>query len=861
MNKILFTLSLILMLSISSMAKKKADNNTIELNQWLKTEAAPISLPAFNNSMDINGKKFQLSNLIQENYINLNELKPTENDILKWNQLELNWNKARVSKKGYLAADATNNSLNYFASYISVEQWCKAKLLVHTSPMLEIYLDGNKIVSHYNQEEKHSKELESDITLEPGKHRLLIKVLSQNKNNSFKIKLQAENGWTKHDFRPSISPEQPITINKILDGKKVKSSILSANGKLALISYSRTLPPSDKVENWKEIQSIRDGRIIHSFRGSNLSQIKWLPSGNKISYTKKYNGKTSIFIFDFEKGTEIEIANGIGDFESYTWAPNAKTIIFSQAKDHSKEWKIRKIQGMEDRLPGFRYRSFLYKLDVESGIRQKLTYGKLSTYLNDISPDSKRILFSQSRPDYNEYPYSKQNLYELNLNTFELSTIWEDKLFGGSSQYSPDGSKLLIQGGPSCFGTIGENIGKQKLANNYDGQLYILDLKTMEVDPISYNFDPAIGSAIWNKKDANIYLKANDTDYVRLFKYDPKTKVFTKLNINEDVVKSFNISSNGETLSYTACSISSPYKAFTYHISSQTSTLLSAPEKEKFEQVKFGKTEDWNFTKKDGKTIIGRVYYPPNFDANKKYPMIVNYYAGTVPVERSFGGRYPLNLYAAMGYVVYLLQPSGATGFGQEFSAEHQNNWGISTANEIIEGTKKFVASHSFIDADKIGCIGASYGGFMTMLLQTRTDIFAAAISHAGISDITSYWGEGYWGYTYSVNASGKSFPWSHRKLYIDQSPLFNADKVNTPMLLIHGSVDTNVPLGESIQMYQALKLLGKDVDFIQVKNQNHQILNYTQRILWNNTIFAYFAKHLKSKNQWWDSLYPDENL
>jgi len=67
--------------------------------------------------------------------------------------------------------------------------------------------------------------------------------------------------------------------------------------------------------------------------------------------------------------------------------------------------------------------------------------------------------------------------------------------------------------------------------------------------------------------------------------------------------------------------------------------------------------------------------------------------------------------------------------------------------------------------------------------------------------------------------------------------------------------------LGESIQMYQALKLLDKEVDFIQVKDQNHQVLNYTQRILWNNTIFAYFAKHLKGKDQWWESLYPDQNI
>jgi len=861
MTRILSILSLILIFNLSSLAKKKTDNESIELNNWLQTEAASLLLPAFHNSLDIESRSFQSKNLLSENYINLEKLRPEENDTLEWNQQSLKWNKAELSKKGFLNTNGTDKHLNYFATYISVENWSKAELLVETFPMLEIYLDGKKIDSNYEQGKEETKELSSNLTLGPGKHCLIIKTLSLNKNKTFKVQLKAEDEWEKDDFKISTSAEQFLTINKVLDGKKVNSSVLSTNGDFALISYSRTLPPSDKTEHWKEIQCIEDGRIIHTFRGSSLSQIKWLPRGNRLSYTKNYNDKTSIFILDIDKGQENEIASGISNFENYSWTPDAKNIIYSQAKDHSKEWKIRKIQGMEDRLPGFRYRSFLYKLNIKSGVKQRLTYGTLSTQLNDISSDSKHILFSQSKPDYNEYPYSKQNLYQMNLETFKVDTIWKDKLFGGSAQYSPDNSKLLVEAGPSCFGKLGENIGQQKIANNYDGQLYILDLKTKVVDPVSYNFNPAIGNSIWNKKDGHIYFKANDEDYVRLFKYDLSNKKFTKLDINDDVVKKFNISSDGSTLSYIACNISSPYQAFIYDLNKKESVGISNPEKEKFVKVKFGKTEDWNFTKEDGKTIIGRIYYPPNFDTTKKYPMIVNYYAGTVPVERSFGGRYPLNLYAAMGYVVYLLQPSGATGFGQEFSAEHQNNWGISTADEIIEGTKKLVASHSFIDADKIGCIGASYGGFMTMLLQTRTDIFAAAISHAGISDITSYWGEGYWGYTYSVNASGKSFPWSHRKLYVDQSPLFNADKVNTPMLLIHGSVDTNVPLGESIQMYQALKLLGKEVDFVQVKNQNHQILNYTHRILWNNTIFAYFAKHLKDKDQWWNSLYPDENL
>jgi len=157
--------------------------------------------------------------------------------------------------------------------------------------------------------------------------------------------------------------------------------------------------------------------------------------------------------------------------------------------------------------------------------------------------------------------------------------------------------------------------------------------------------------------------------------------------------------------------------------------------------------------------------------------------------------------------------------------------------------------------------MGASYGGFMTMLLTTRTDIFAAAIAHAGISDISSYWGDGYWGYLYSAAASANSFPWNNRRLYVDQSPLFHADKVNTPLLLILGDKDTNVPPGESIQMYTALKLLGKPVELVEVAGQDHHIVDYKKRIVWQKTILAWFDKWLKNQPDWWKDLYPKKDL
>ena len=211
--------------------------------------------------------------------------------------------------------------------------------------------------------------------------------------------------------------------------------------------------------------------------------------------------------------------------------------------------------------------------------------------------------------------------------------------------------------------------------------------------------------------------------------------------------------------------------------------------------------------------------------------------------------------------MVYVIQPSGATGFGQEFSSRHVNTAGSDPARDIIEGTKQFCVEHPYVDSKAIGCIGASYGGFMTQYLQTITDIFAAAISHAGISDHTSYWGEGYWGYSYSEVSMAESYPWSDRDLFVNQSPLYNADKIHTPLLFLHGDADHNVPVGESIQMFTALKLLGRPTAFVAVADQDHHILDYDKRRKWQDTIFAWFAKYLKNEPEWWDKLYPPTAL
>jgi dipeptidyl aminopeptidase/acylaminoacyl peptidase len=557
-----------------------------------------------------------------------------------------------------------------------------------------------------------------------------------------------------------------------------------------------------------------------------------------------------------------EIAGNFDDLDSYRWSPEGAYIIYTISEQHDeKNDLVKRYENMNDRWPWWRSRSFLYKLDVVSGLRERLTYGHLTTSLEDIRQDGRKILFSQSIPDFGNRPYSRQILFEMDMETFLVDTIRND-FFSGSFSYAPDGEHLLVTGSPLLFGVTGVNVTGEVIPNDYDTQAYIYNITTGDVNPITFNFNPSVIQGKWSKFNPNIlYFLATDRTYKHIFTYDLNTQYFEKIESGMDVINSMSFACDQPLVVCTGSGISTPKYASLINLETGIISDIAQPAKSTYEDVIFGKTDEWNFTNKNGQTIEGRIYYPPNFNAEKEYPLIVYYYAGTTPTDRSFGGRYPKNLFAAQGYVVYNLQPSGATGWGQDFSAAHVNNWGITVADEIIDGVKIFIEQHSFIDPEKIGCIGASYGGFMTMLLQTRTDIFAAAVSHAGISAISSYWGEGYWGYLYSSTASANSFPWNNQNLYIGQSALYNADKIKTPLLLLHGDSDTNVPPGESIQLYTALKLLGRPVELIEIKDQDHHILDYEKRIKWQKTIFSWFDKWLKDQPEWWNELYPERKL
>ena len=706
-----------------------------------------------------------------------------------------------------------------------------------------LYLDGKKVDGN-------------KLTLRPATHRLDIRYLTtpDTKAEPLKVELKSDNDAVLTLRNDGM---RRFTLDDVLHGTNIQGTSISPDGKYLISNYGTTRR-GGKSSYFQRVTSLADGHVVKE----TSDRIGWMPQGSSYWQVRNKVDGAEIVATDATTGAERVICDEYPQGASVDMTPDGKSLILTTYQDGREEDpRVYEIIQPEDRQPGWRSRSSLSILDLATGVIRPLTFGNRNVFLQDISDDSRHLLISTSESRLTKRPTTIFSIYDLDLATMKADTLVSGDGFIGQAMFSPDGKQVLLTGFPEALNGIGKNVPEGRIPSMIDNQLFLMDRATKRVTPMTRDFNPCVASMKWSRADNQIYFTAEDRDRVSLFRLNPANGKITAIATPEEVIGGFSVPDTGRTMVWYGESASAPRSLYTLDTKTLKSTRLATPKGEMLADVKLGVCEPWDFVNSRGDTINGRFYLPPDFDPAKKYPMIVNYYGGCSPTSRNFESRYPHNAYAAQGYVVYVINPSGTTGFGQEFSSRHVNTAGEGVAQDIIEGTKKFCQEHPFVNADKIGCIGASYGGFMTQYLQTVTDIFAAAISHAGISDHTSYWGEGYWGYSYSEVSMAESYPWKDADLYVKQSPLYNADKIHTPLLFLHGDKDNNVPVGESIQMFTALKLLDRPTAFVAVADQDHHILDYDKRIKWQDTIFAWFDRYLKDDPSWWNALYPPTPL
>lgn len=813
----------ILILALCLLGSASLSAESIKVDSFRHAGPYPVMKPYMVDEVNVNSKAFDEKTMLE----------------------------AQLSKEGLKAGNTVSGNslpqanadyaLNWAAFTFQNTGYATATLKVEGLSDYKVFVDG--------------KPAAGQLKLSPATHEVEIKYLSKaGKKESLNVTLE-----TADEGKISLCEggKHLYGMKDVLLGTRFAGVEVSPDGKYMIVSYTTTFE-GGRSTSASKIKEIATGKVV----SQRPERASWMPKSNKYWYSRRGVEGTDLMVVDPATGAEEVLAANIPDGR-FQIAPSEDFLLYSFSEDGPAEKpEIYQILTPDDRQPGWRSRSYSAKYDLKTGIMQRLTYGYHDSYISDVTADGKFALLRVSKERLTARPTTVGSLYLLNLETLAAETLVEEDGFMSRAMFSPDGKQILLSGSPEAFNRVGMNVKPGQTPSLTETELYLMDLSSKKISPLTKNFDPNVQSVVWSKADGQIYFTAENRDYYSLHKMNPKNGKIEQIDTKEDLVNRFSLAANAPVMAYYGQGAMNSDRLYTVDLKTKKTTLSEDLSAEILKDVVLGECHEWNFKNSKGETVYGRYYLPPHFDPSKKYPMVVNYYGGCSPTSRNFESRYPHHAYAALGYVVYIVAvPSGATGNGQEWSARHVNTAGQGPAEDIIEGAQKFCKEHSFVNDKKVGIIGASYGGFMSQYIPTLTDFFATAISHAGISDHTSYWGFGYWGYSYSETSMANSYPWTRKDLYVDQSPLYRADKINTPILFVHGDADTNVPVNESIQMFTALKLLGKETAFVAVKDQNHHILDYNKRLEWQDTIWAWFAKYLQDDPTWWNALYPEKSL
>ena len=833
----------------------------ITLAVFMTAGASAYVIGGFKGSAPVTLHQPQKPDSVQkENPFSADKLLKSRRFATQWPETD-GWTTMVPDTAGNLVPVDSKNApqLRTFASRLRAERFAKGKLKLTSSPRADVILNGDVKISKTTADSVPGEQ-SADIELLPQQdYSLIVNVLTMPDDPGkpeFRLEFVPDKDFESVRVSSGAELERRVSPLSTMQGERVSSMALSPDGKYLLTRY-REVVSAEQSRQRVVMTETATGRTV----SENIEfSADWMPKSNNLFFTKEGVKDYDLYVMEVPAMRTTRIATAIPD-QDVTFSPDEKYLFYYDKVDGAKsEGVMRRYTNPDDRIPGDRDRFYICRYDIQNGVTIPLTYGGGTTSICDISRDGSKLLYMSQRQTPDKYPFYRVSLVQMDMSTFATDTIINDADgFVSNAIYSPDATRLFVVGGPDAFDRIGANHDPEPIANNFDNQGFIMTLADRSVKPVTKDFDPSLeGTPVWNAIDNKIYFIGERGFFRDLYQLNPSDgKIVMLGKENLQTVRGFSIGDReARYAAYWGGSFTDDGVACLLNLNNGKSTLVDDPLKEWLGDTQFGKMEPWKFTATDGTVVDGYMCLPPDFDANKKYPLIVYYYGGTSPSNASFYHLYSPQVFASRDYVVYVLNPSGTTGYGQKYSARHVNAWGKRTADEIIQGVKEFCKAHPFVDKDRIGCLGASYGGFMTQYLLTKTDIFHAAISHAGISNVTSYWGEGFWGYSYNSVAAAKSYPWTDPELFTKQGSLFNADKIHTPLLLLHGTVDTNVPIGESIQLFNALKILGRDVEFITVQDENHVISNFNNKLSWHNTIMAWFAKWLQDDPSWWNALY-----
>lgn len=444
-----------------------------------------------------------------------------------------------------------------------------------------------------------------------------------------------------------------------------------------------------------------------------------------------------------------------------------------------------------------------------------------------FSPDS-RILAYVSTPEKNIAASTNTDIYLLPIGSKEAVNItFANNAWDGTPAFSPDGNYIAYR----TQTTPGFEADRFRVA--------VYDIKALQTQTLTEAFDYTTSDLSWSQDSKSIYFTANVQGYNPVFKVDAVSKVVTKVT-DDKAVRGYQISKDQQTVFLNFSSVDKPGEIYSYTLNSGTYSQITFYNKKISEEVDIRPAEQMWVDGADGIPVHVFIVKPHGFEEYKKYPLIINVHGGPqMQWMDSYRGDW--QIYPGSGYVVAFLNPHGSTGYGSKYTEAISKDWGGKVYEDVMKVTEA-LEKLPYIDSEKMGAMGWSYGGYMMNWLQGHTKKFKCLASMMGVYDLESMWGatEELWFVNWDIGGQ----PWNS-DLYAKYSPSNYVQNFSTPALIITGEKDFRVPYTQSLQFFTTLQSLGIDSRLIVFKNDGHWPNNIKSMPLYYNAHLEWFHKYL----------------
>jgi dipeptidyl aminopeptidase/acylaminoacyl peptidase len=655
---------------------------------------------------------------------------------------------------------------------------------------------------------------------------------------------------------------KPIAFDDFIRIKRVTDLQLSPDG--SSIAYVVTV--MDKAANrgssdiWLVPARGGEPRRLTSSPAADMNP-RWSPDGRTIAFISTRSGSPQVWRIDPNGGEAVQVTRISTGASGVIWSPSGTHLAFVSSvfpdspDDESNRQRMAEIEASKVKGRLFDHllirhwnawsdgtRSHVFVIPAAGGTAVDVTPGDF-----DVPPialggaqdyafstDGKEIAFVRNvDPEFRLGLGTNNDIFVTGIaGGGELKKLTANKANDHSPSYSPDGRLLAY------LAMARPGFEADKLS------LMLFDRKTGAADNLTGSLDYSVGAFFWAPGSTALYFDAEEKGRTAVFRVTLATKKVEKV-FEGHTLSALALSPDGRTLYFLKQALNRPNDVWSLDLKTKTLAPVTKVNADLLAGLDMNPAEEFWYDGAAGDKVHGFLLKPPAFDPSKKYPLLMLIHGGPQgSFADDFHYRWNAQMFAAAGYVTAMVNFHGSTGYGQAFTDSITGDWGGKPYEDIIKAVGFLRGTYPFIDANKLGAAGASYGGYMINWIEGQTAIFDCLVSHDGVFDLRSMYGatEELWFPEWEYRGT----PWTSHEQYTKWSPSMYVKNFKTPLLVVHSANDFRVPLEQGLQLFTSLQRMGVPSKLLYFPDEDHFISKPQNAELWWKTLHDWLATYLK---------------